>query len=109
MERRLFQMQRLTALILAPLVLGHLVFIIWAAGDGLSAAEILARTRGSWALGLYYGLFVVMAAIHAPIGLRTIVREWTPWSGPTMDGAALLFGLVLLALGGRAIVALMVP
>jgi len=103
MEARLFQMQRLSALIMAPLVLGHLALIIVVSGEALSAADILARTQGSWALGLYYGLFVVMAAIHAPIGLRAIIREWTPWSGRALDGAMALFGLVLLALGGRAL------
>jgi len=103
MEIRLFQMQRLSALVLAPLVLGHLALIVVVSGEDLSAAAILERTRGSWALGLYYGLFVFVAAIHAPIGLRAILREWTAWSGRSLDGAMVLFGLALLVLGGRAL------
>ncbi len=43
----LYALQRGSALILAPLVLAHLVLIVIVSRDGLSAAEILARTQGS--------------------------------------------------------------
>ena len=59
----LFLAQRLTALILAPLVLVHLVLILIAVEGGLSAAEILDRTRGSVGWAAFYGLFVLAAAI----------------------------------------------
>ena len=48
MTHYLFVLQRLTALIMAPLVLVHLGLIVYAVRDGLTAAEILARTQGHW-------------------------------------------------------------
>ncbi|MCB1831842.1 MAG: succinate dehydrogenase, partial [Geminicoccaceae bacterium] len=59
----LFMLQRLSALVLAPLVIVHLLVILWAVEGGLSGAEILERTRGSTTLALFYGLFVIAAAI----------------------------------------------
>ena len=47
MERRLFLLQRLTAMALAPLVLVHLGLVLVAIRGGLTAGEILARTQGS--------------------------------------------------------------
>ena len=69
MEFRLYMLQRLSALILAPLVLCHLVLIIYAFRGGLTAAEILSRTQGSLAWAIFYGLFVLAVAVHASIGL----------------------------------------
>jgi len=106
---RLFLLQRLSALVLAPLVLVHLGLILYAVGDGLSAAEILGRTRGSLGWGLFYGLFVLAAALHGPIGLRSIVSEMTPWRGRSLDIAMVLFGLALLLLGLRAVTAVVLP
>jgi fumarate reductase subunit C len=54
---------------------------------------------------LFYGLFVIAVAIHAPIGLRSILREWTPWRGRSLDVALALFAVLLLALGFRAVFA----
>jgi fumarate reductase subunit C len=54
---------------------------------------------------LFYGLFVVAVAIHAPIGLRNVLREWTPWRGRSLDGALALLSLLLLLLGLRAVIA----
>ena len=104
-EARLYLLQRASAMVLAPLVLVHVGLVIYAVGDGLSAAEILGRTQGSVAWTLFYGLFVLAAAVHAPIGLRNIVQEWTRWRGPSLNWAMATFGLVLLALGGRAVAA----
>ncbi len=97
--------QRASALVLAPLVLLHLGVILYAVGGGLSANEILARTQGSWLWGAVYGLFVIAAAVHAPIGLRVILAEWTGWRGRGADWACLALGLLLLVLGLRAVVA----
>ena len=91
---------------MAPLVIIHLITMIYAIQGGLSAQEILARTEGSTLWGVVYGLFVVAVAIHAPIGLRTIIREMTPWTGRTLDVAAILFGTVVIVLGARAVGAL---
>lgn len=106
---RLYLAQRLTALILAPLVIAHLVVILIAVEGGLSAAGILGRTRGSIGWALFYGLFVLAAAVHAPIGLRNVVREHTPWRGRGLDIAMLALALVLAGLGTRAVFAVVGP
>jgi len=103
-EMRLYALQRLSALVMIPLVLVHLGLIVYAV-DGLSAGEILGRTRGSVGWALFYGLFVVAAAIHAPIGLRNVLREWTTLARRPVDLAMLAFGALLLVLGLRAVVA----
>lgn len=105
MEARLFLLQRLTALILAPLVLIHLGLILYAVGEGLTAEAILGRTRGNLGWALFYGLFVLAAAIHAPIGLRNILTEWTGLRGRLLNGLMLALGGLLLVLGLRAVVA----
>ena len=103
MERRLFLLQRLTAIVLAPLVLVHLGLVLVAIRGGLTAAEILARTQGSVGWALFYGLFVVVVAIHAPIGVRNVLREWTGLARGAADWLALGFGLLLLGVGLRAV------
>jgi fumarate reductase subunit C len=104
-ELFLYLAQRITAAILAPLVLVHIGLIVYATQGGLSAEEILGRTEGSALWALLYGLFVLAVAIHAPIGLRTIIGEMTPWRGRSLDAAMALIGLALLGLGLRAIAA----
>ena len=105
----LYVLQRASALVLAPLVIAHIALVIYATRDGLSAAEILARTQGSAGWALFYGLFVVAAAVHAPIGLRNVIREATPWRGRGLDLAMALVFVLLLALGARAVVAVVAP
>jgi len=105
----LFALQRLTALILAPLVLVHLGLILWATRDGLSAAEILGRTQGSLGWALFYVLFVGAAALHAHIGLRRVLREWFPRHPLRIDLATIALGLVLLVLGLRGVWAVFAP
>jgi len=101
----LFLAQRATAFVLACAVPVHLATILYAVRGGLTAAEILARTHGNIGLALFYGLFVIAVAIHAPIGLRNVLREWTAWRGRSLDLALAAFSLVLLALGLRAVFA----
>ncbi len=108
-EQRLFLLQRLTALLLAPLVLVHLALILYAVRGGLTAAGILDRTRGSVGWALFYGLFVLAAALHGSIGLRNILSEWTRWRGRGLDAAIVVFGLVLALLGIRAVYAVVGP
>ena len=49
-QARLWLAQRLSAMLLAALLVVHIGVMIWAVRGGLSGAEILARTRGSaWA------------------------------------------------------------
>ena len=104
-EATLFALQRLSAKLLAPLVLVHLVLILYAVHGGLSADEILGRTQGSVLWGAFYALFVVAVAIHAPIGVRNIVCEWSRWRGRSLDAASVVLAIALLALGLRAVVA----
>lgn len=102
-EARLWAAQRATAAILAGCVFVHLATILYAVRGGLTAAEILGRTRGSAAWAAFYALFVVAAAIHASIGLRNVLTEWTPWRGTSMRIAVAAFATVLLAAGLRAV------
>ena len=94
--------QRITAAILAVCVVVHLATIIYAVQGGLSAAQILGRTRGNTAWLAFYSLFVLAAAIHAPIGLRTVLGEWLRWRGASREIFLLLFALLLLWAGMRA-------
>jgi len=105
MTALLFAAQRLTAFVLAAAVAIHLGTIVYAVRGGLTAAEILARTHGNVGFALFYAAFVVAVAIHAPIGLRNVLREWTPWRGRTLDLALVLFAALLLGLGLRAVYA----
>ncbi len=100
---RLYMLQRLTALLMAPLVLGHLAVMIYAIQGGLSAAEILGRTQGSALWFLFYGTFVVAVAVHGAIGLRAIAHEWGGLRGPALDLFMWATGLALFALGARAV------
>jgi fumarate reductase subunit C len=102
-ETWLFVMQRASAAVLAICVAVHLAVIIMAAQTGISAAAILGRTRGAFGWMAFYGVFVAAIAVHAPIGLRAIVRESTRWRGATLDLAVFAFALMLLWLGLRAI------
>ncbi len=108
MEMRLWLVQRTTALIMVPLVLGHLAVIVYAVQGGLSAEEILARTRGSLFWGAYYGLFVLAAAVHGAIGLRSVLREAAGISATAGNGIAGLFGGFLIFLGLRAVYAVVI-
>ena len=105
MNLRLYLAQRLSAAVMLPLILVHLGTILYAVDAGLTAAEILARTRGSIFWGGFYGLFVAAAAVHAAIGLRSVLGEWTQLKGRSLDGAALVFGLLVAGLGARAVYA----
>ena len=108
MSALLLLAQRATAVVLAFAVAVHLGTILYAVRGGLTAADILARTHGNLWFLIFYGLFVVAVAIHAPIGLRNVLREWTRWRGRTLDIALALFALLLLGLGGRAVIAVFV-
>lgn len=104
-ERQLFALQRLTALMLGPLVVIHLGLILYAVRGGLTAAEILERTQGSTLWAIFYSAFVLAAAIHAPIGLRNILNEWTSIPRHTVDWSMAAFAVLLAALGLRAVLA----
>lgn len=97
--------QRASAAVLALCVIVHLVTIVYAVRNGLSAAEILGRTRGSMPWAVFYSLFVAAVAVHAPIGLRNVLAETFGWRGRGLDAAMLVLAVVLAIWGGRAILA----
>ena len=105
MNVRLYVWQRLTAAIMAPLLLGHIAVIFYATRQGMTAADILARTRNSIAWASYYGIFVAAASVHASIGVRNILAEWSPLNERRAGLFAALFGFALLVLGFRAVAA----
>jgi fumarate reductase subunit C len=105
-EARLWVAQRASAAVLALCVLVHLATIIFAVRGGLSAAEILSRTRGSAAWLCFYVLFIAAVAIHAPIGLRSIFAEWLGWRGRSLDLAAALFAAFIAAAGLQTVLGL---
>jgi fumarate reductase subunit C len=109
MNVRLYVWQRATAALMVPLVVVHVALIFYAMGRGLTAADILGRTRGSVTWACFYGLFVLTVSIHASIGTRNIVTEWSPMSESKAGWLAALFGVFLLILGLRAVAAVVLP
>lgn len=109
MTLRLYVWQRLTAALMVPFMAGHLALVLYATGGGLSAAEILGRTRGSIGWAAFYGFFVLLAAVHASIGVRVVASEWTRLRGRGLDALMWGLGLLLLILGLRAIAAVVLP
>ena len=106
MTTMLFLLQRASAGVLALAAAVHLATIVYAVRGGLTAGEILARTEGNAAYLAFYGVFVLAVAVHVPLGLRNVLREWLGWKGRVCDGALAAFAFVLLALGVRAVAAL---
>ena len=102
---RRFYWQRVSAMVLLGCVLGHLAVMIYAVRGGLSGAEILGRTQGHWGFALFYGVFVVACAVHVPLGLANIAREWAGLGERAARALSHAFGLLLLVLGLRAVVA----
>jgi fumarate reductase subunit C len=105
MNLSLYLWQRGTAALMAPMVLVHLAVIYYATRHGLTAAEILDRVRGSVGWGGFYALFVIAASIHAGIGIRNVLAEWSPLCDRGAGIAAMAFGVLLCGLGLRAVVA----
>lgn len=105
MNVRLYLWQRGTAALMLPLILVHLAVIFYATRQGLTAADILGRTQGSITWALFYATFVFAAAIHASIGVRNILTEWTALPPPRAGLVSVAFGAAVAALGVRAIYA----
>jgi succinate dehydrogenase subunit C len=78
---------------------------VYAVRGGLTAAEILDRTRGNGAWLAFYVVFVVAVSIHAPIGLRAVISEWVGWRGRPLDILLAVASLGLLWIGLRAAMA----
>ena len=104
-QAKLWYWQRASAMVLALCVVVHLAAIVYVSRADLTAADVLARTRGNALFAAFYALFVVACAVHVPIGLRTIAAEWLGWRERAASYAAALFGIVVLAMGLRAVYA----
>jgi fumarate reductase subunit C len=109
MALRLYILQRLTAALMIPLIIGHLAVMFYATRKGLTAADILGRTRGSLGWGAFYGLFVIAASIHGAIGLRAVAAEWLYLRGRSLTLLLWISGLLLTGLGLRAVAAVVLP
>ncbi len=99
---RLWAIQRVTAAVLALAVAAHLATILYAVRGGLSAAEILGRTRGAEGWLLFYAVFALAAGLHGAVGLRNVAAEWLGWRGLRWDATWLAIGALTAALGIRA-------
>jgi fumarate reductase subunit C len=105
-QTHLWVVQRVTAMVLAIAVVVHLVTIIVAVRGGLSAAEIIGRTRGNEAWLAFYVVFALSAGLHAAIGLRNIAAETIALRGRAVDIAWLAVGLLSAGFGIRAAIGL---
>jgi len=83
----------------------HLGLIVIAVRNGLTADEILGRTRGSALWFVFYLVFVLAAAIHAPIGVRNVLNEWTRLGTGVVNGISTILAVLLLLTGIRAVLA----
>lgn len=92
-------------MLLAPLVVIHLIMIIIAVRNGLTAEEILSRTQNNVSWFIFYLLFVCAVSIHAPIGVRNILREWTALKPGVINGVCVITALALFVTGSRALMA----
>ena len=102
-QARRWYWQRISAMVLAVCVLVHLGVLVYAVHGGLTAAALLGRTHGNWGFALFYAVFVVACAVHVPIGLANVAREW--WGLGERAGLWLgrAFGLFLLVMGLRSV------
>jgi fumarate reductase subunit C len=103
MQTFLWVAQRASAAVLALCVTVHLATMVYAIRGGLSAAEILSRTRGSAGWLAFYSVFVLAVTVHAPIGLRSVVTEWFGWRGTSRDLFLLGLAMLLAVMGMRAV------
>jgi len=105
LDTRLYLLQRITAMVMAPLVLLHLAVMIVVIQGGLDSAEILSRTRGSLFWGSTYGLFVLAVSVHAAIGIRVVLFEWLSIKDLKLTLVSWLVFALLLMMGARAVYA----
>jgi fumarate reductase subunit C len=76
---------------------------VYAIRGGLSAAEILSRTKGNAGWLVFYTVFVLAVTVHAPIGLRSVVTEWFGWRGTARNVFLVALAMLLASLGMRAV------
>ena len=95
----------MTALVMAPRVIGHIAVMSYAGQVCLTCDEILARTQGAVAWVLCYGSFVVAVSIHGTIGLRVISFEWFGLKGRALQLFSWAVFALLFGLGAKAVYA----
>jgi fumarate reductase subunit C len=100
--------QRVSAMGLTACVIVHLAVMVYAVRGGLSAAEILGRTQGNWGFAAFYAVFVLACAVHVPVGVANIAREWWGMGEVAAQWLSRVFALLLLVMGLRAVVAVVV-
>lgn len=105
LDVRLYMLQRLSALFMAPFVLVHIGVMIYAIQGGLSTGEILSRTQGSVFWFLFYASFVVAVSVHAAIGLRVLAYEMLGLRGRALTVLTWGLCLMFLVMGARAVAA----
>ncbi len=101
----LYLAQRISAMIMAPLIILHLAVMIYSIDNGLQASEILGRTQGSVFWGVIYYVFVLAVSVHAAIGIRVITHEWRAVSETLLNIISVSVAAVLLAIGWYAVYA----
>jgi fumarate reductase subunit C len=101
-----FVLQRASAAVLALCVVVHLATIIYAVRHALTAEAMVARIHANLLWPLFYTVFVVAVAIHAPLGLRAVADEWLGVHGRATDAVLALFAFVLLGGGLYAVASL---
>ena len=105
LDFKLYLLQRLSALVMAPFVFVHLGVMIYAIQGGLTASEILGRTQGSLLWFLFYGLFVLAVSVHAAIGLRVVLYETMGIAGRLLSALTVIVFIGLLLPGMYAVFA----
>ena len=105
-ETKLWVWQRLSAAVLGICVIVHLALIIIAVQGGLNADEIIGRVSGNVVWLLFYSVFIIAVAIHAPIGVRTILNEMTPLKSSQTHLIMAVLSLIILTMGFRAVIGL---
>ena len=105
-ETKLWVWQRASAAVLGLCVIVHLILIIIAVQGGLSASEIISRVSGNIAWLIFYSVFVIAVAVHAPIGVRTILNEMTGLKTLQTRLVMAVLCLVILSMGFRTVIGL---
>jgi fumarate reductase subunit C len=105
-ETKLWVWQRASAAVLGLCVIVHLILIIIAVQGGLSASEIISRVSGNIAWLMFYSVFVIAVAVHAPIGVRTILNEMTGLKTLQTRLVMAVLCLVILSMGFRTVIGL---
>ena len=98
-EPIIWSLQRVSALVLAWCTIIHLIVIITSVQKGLTAASIIDRIGGNGSWFIFYTIFVLAASIHAPIGIRIVLKEWTKVKEAQITLLSLGFGAFLATLG----------